>query len=349
MFWTASSLALRGDLATIFDPEALALAMQVAIPSDAGVVPWLYPPIFLLFLLPFALVPYIPSLLLWFAVPLRLLVGLLRRQLPRQVSPWLLLCFPGIAQCMVYGQNGLLSTLILGAGLSQLDRRPLLAGTILGLLSYKPQLCLLYIPILLVGGYWRSMLAMAASVAALMTLATLAFGFESWQLFYDNRALAADLLENGEALWPLMVTVYGAARLAGADGSAAMILQIAIGGLSLIAVCILWRSRAALPLKASGAVTAALLATPYAMNYDLATLILPIAWITADLARRDWLRGEKLLLGVIWTLPLWGFLLAAKVGVLPTPVILLLLLVAILRRASAPATEPQSARAAEQA
>jgi hypothetical protein len=51
-FWTAGSLGVRGDLATIFDPAALSQAMQAAIPSNAGPLPWLYLPTLLLLLLP---------------------------------------------------------------------------------------------------------------------------------------------------------------------------------------------------------------------------------------------------------------------------------------------------------
>jgi hypothetical protein len=39
--------------------------------------------------------------------------------------------FPGTAQCLLIGQNGILSTLIIGVGLSELERKPLLAGAIL--------------------------------------------------------------------------------------------------------------------------------------------------------------------------------------------------------------------------
>lgn len=333
LFWTASSLAQRGDLATIFDPLALTAATDQVIATDAGVLPWLYPPVFLLYVLPLALIPYVPSLLLWFAAPLRLLMTALRRQIPSQLSPWLILCFPGIAQCVVYGQNGILSTLFLACGLGMLDRRPILAGAVLGLLCYKPQLCILYIPILVFGGYWRSVMSMAA-VAIALTLVTIAvFGIESWQMFLQTLPLAGLILERGEALWPLMVTVYAAARQIGVGHFTALILQGTCALLAVIAVCFLWRRRAPLALKTGAAVTASTLATPYALNYDLAMLVLPIGWVVADLGRRNWLPGEKLLLGFVWTLPAWGWSVAEHTGLLVTPLFTAALLIAIIRRA----------------
>jgi alpha-1,2-mannosyltransferase len=54
---------------------------------------------------------------------------------------WLLVAvaFPAVLINIGHGQNGFLTAALLSAALVQLDRRPLLAGMLFGLLAYKPQ------------------------------------------------------------------------------------------------------------------------------------------------------------------------------------------------------------------
>ena len=58
---------------------------------------------------------------------------------------------PAVFINAVGGQNGTWTAALFGGGLSLLERRPLLAGGLLGLLSYKLQLGLL-IPVALLAG-----------------------------------------------------------------------------------------------------------------------------------------------------------------------------------------------------
>ena len=54
---------------------------------------------------------------------------------------WLLLAlaFPAVLINIGHGQNGFLTAALLGGALVVLDRRPLVAGILIGLLVYKPQ------------------------------------------------------------------------------------------------------------------------------------------------------------------------------------------------------------------
>ncbi|WP_029586365.1 glycosyltransferase 87 family protein [Bradyrhizobium sp. URHD0069] len=63
----------------------------------------------------------------------------------------------------VGGQNSTWTAALFGGGLSPLERRPLLAGGLLGLLIYKPQLGLL-IPVALAGRHWRASEGVAVSL-----------------------------------------------------------------------------------------------------------------------------------------------------------------------------------------
>ena len=81
------------------------------------------------------------------------------------------------------GHNGFLTAALLGAALIQLDRRPLLAGLLIGLLAYKPQFGLLIPLVLAASGRWRAFFAAAATVIVLALLVTLAFGVDVWTAF----------------------------------------------------------------------------------------------------------------------------------------------------------------------
>ena len=85
------------------------------------------------------------------------------------------------------GQNGFLSAALFGGTLILIERRQsILAGVLLGLLTYKPHLGLLFPIALVAAGQWR-VIVTAGIVASLMALASwLAFGGESWLAFLGN-------------------------------------------------------------------------------------------------------------------------------------------------------------------
>ena len=56
-----------------------------------------------------------------------------------------------------HGQNGFLTAALLGGALVVLDRRPILAGILIGLLVYKPQYGLMIPIVLAVSGRWRAL------------------------------------------------------------------------------------------------------------------------------------------------------------------------------------------------
>ena len=74
---------------------------------------------------------------------------------PRGSESWtallLAVAFPAVLVNLGHGQNGFLTAALLGGALAMLDRRPIVAGILFGLLAYKPQFGLM-IPLVLGGG-----------------------------------------------------------------------------------------------------------------------------------------------------------------------------------------------------
>jgi alpha-1,2-mannosyltransferase len=116
-------------------------------------------------------------------------------------------------------------------------------------------------------------------------------------------------------------------------------LAYAAQGAATIAVAAslvwLWRSAAAFALKAAALCLAAILATPYSLDYDMMVLAPAIAFLAADGIARGFLRYEKSALAALWLVPLVARAFA-QATLVPIGVIAMLALFALcLRRAAA--------------
>jgi hypothetical protein len=82
-------------------------------------------------------------------------------------------------------------------------------------------------------------------------------------------------------------------------------------------------------------VTATLLVQPYMIYYDLAWLVLPIAYLCVDRIRQGpWMLGESVVIACTWVLPMQGYLAVMKPAMGQWAVVVLpLLLVTVCRRA----------------
>jgi len=217
----------------------------------------------------------------------------------------LALAYPAVLINIGHGQNGFLTAALLGGALIVLDRRPVLAGILIGLLVYKPQFGLMIPLALVAGGYWRTFAAAAATVAVLTLVTTLAFGPEVWPAFKASTEFSRSVvLEQGQTGWQKIQSVFSWARMWGAPIRLAYALQgaltIAIG----VAIVRLWRSAAAPALKNAALCLAAILATPYSLDYDMMVLAPAIAFFAADGFRRGFGPFEKTALAALWLVPL---------------------------------------------
>jgi hypothetical protein len=266
-----------------------------------------------------------------------------------QGGMWLLLAlaYPAVFVNLGHGHNGFLTAALMGFALVQVDRRPVLAGILFGLLAYKPQFGLMIPLVLAATGRWRSFLAAGATVALLVIGATLAFGMESWRAFFAFAEYTrAIVLETGETGWHKIQSVFSWARMWGASVPLAYTVQgvatLAIGA----ALIWLWRSPASFALKAAALCLAAILATPYSLDYDLMVLAPAIAFLTIDGIERGFGPWEKSALAFLWIVPLIARNVA-MVTLIPLGVIaMLVMLVLVLRRAGlfAPHGNPVTVR-----
>jgi len=333
--WSAGRLALEGVAAQAYDPRLHALAQQAHWGmTDIPFYGWHYPPFFLLMAAALAVLPYGWALLVWMALTFPLYGAVMGKIAPFPLTTLLAIAYPAVAMNLIQGQNGFVNAALMGAGLLALDRRPVWSGFAFGLLAYKPQFGLLIPLVLAATGRWRVFAVAGGVVFVLIGAVTWAFGTDIWRAFFISTVFTREVvLEAGALRWDKLVSVFAALRLLGASVQVAYMAQ----GLLVVSVAVvlvwLWRKPVAMALKSAGLVTAALLVTPYALDYDLVILGLGIAWMVAHGLKHGFLAWEKSVLAVAWIMPLVSRLVAIGLHLPLALIVMVLLLGLILRRA----------------
>jgi hypothetical protein len=244
---------------------------------------WSYP----LFTLPvfwlLAQLPYFVALAVWTLGLWAAFAAITLSQIERPNRPYALLALLLAPACLinvVSGQNGFLSAALMLGGVICLDRRPIAAGILFGLLAFKPQLAFVLPFTLLVLGAWRVMAAAALTAIVLVVGSVALFGIEPWQRYFEvTGAYQVLLLQNFQGFYTtMMVSVFAGARTFGLSYSAAMAIQIAVALPVLVGACLAVRRTSDPCRRAFVLVSAAPLLTPYAFNYDLTALAAALIW-----------------------------------------------------------------------
>ncbi len=335
-FWSAARLALEGAPEAVFNLERIHAHQIAAVGAPVGVTAWHYPPTFLLAVMPLGWLPYPVALIRFLVLPVAAFWLVLKRLFGDAAVAASLLLFPGVALCLVSGQNGVMTAALLGAALLWLDDRPVRAGLLFGLLTYKPHLAALVFPALLVGGHWRALAAAAATAAAMALASVAVLGIGAWTAFLANLDFLARVLDSGAVPWVRMPTIYAAGRLLELDIASARLLQ-ALASLAMVAVvCAVWHRRAPLAWRGSVLVLALPLATPYCFDYDLVVLVMPIAWLLQSTLNEKAAPAELALLTLAWFSPALFWVIAMAGGPPLMPVVLAALMALVCRHAFGP-------------
>jgi len=295
---------------------------------------WHYPPFFFVIAFLVASIPYAFGLSIWLITSLAAYLATMRAILPRPETLLVALAFPAVFVNIGHGQNGFLTAALLGGALHWLDRKPWLAGILIGLLAYKPQFGVL-IPIALVADRrWHTIAAAVATVAALVAISLVTLGSGVWHAFIDSMTFTQTVvLEQGDTGWEKIQSVFSAVRMWGASVPAAYAIQTALALMLAASLAWLWQSDAAFELKAAALATASLLATPYVLDYDLVALAVAIAFFASHGLNRGFRNYEISLLAAAWIVPLLSRVIAGVTGIPLGLMVLLALYVFIVRRA----------------
>jgi arabinofuranan 3-O-arabinosyltransferase len=292
--YAAGTLALQGDAPAAYD-WGLHKQAEVAALGHAfgGYFGWHYPPTFLFVACLLALLPLVPATLAWLALTLPMYVWAIRSIVPSRAAVLLAVSFPGVIWNISVGQNGFLTAALVGGSLLLVERRPVVAGILLGLLTYKPQFGLLFPLALAFGGYWRVIGVATGTALVLAAASCLAFGADSWHAFVTwMPALSNAVFAEGRVRLDKLQTLLGLVRWLGGGMTLAWTLQGMLIVCCACAAAWTWHSSVRYEIKAATLATAALLATPYLFIYDLVVLAIPMAFLLQMGLRDGFLRYE---------------------------------------------------------
>jgi hypothetical protein len=332
--WAAGRLALAGHAAAAYDWPAHKIVEETAVGhAFDGYFGWHYPPTFLFAAAGLSLLSYATAYAVWVFGTFPVYLAAIRAIIGDRNGYLLAAAFPAVLSNFIVGQNGFLTAGLVGGALVFLERRPILAGVLLGLLTYKPHLGVLFPIALVASGHWRAFFT-AAIVAALMVAASwLAFGSDTWQAFFGNIGHTSHaFLSEGWADWSKLQTAFGLTRALGGSETLAWAMQAAVALAAAAAIAVLWRSRAAYDIKAAALGAGAMLATPYLYTYDLVVLAVPLAFLFRLGRARGFLPQEIASIGLACLLILIFPFVKAPVGFAAVVVVAAL----IARRALAP-------------
>ncbi len=313
--WVGGRLATVGDLRTLFDPIAYADHVRTLFGARLDMYTWGYPPHLLLLAVPLSHLPLVPAFLLWIVGTGAVFFFVLRQI---GLSPWQAVAVaasPAILDNALIGQNGaLLSGAALVGGLFLAERRPILAGLLLSLLTLKPQLGLLVPIYLLARGQWRPMVWAAGFGAALCTMSLFIFGVDAWIAYATVTApFMRGFLEApfGLSAHYMMIPPFVLMRALGVATTHAYAIQILVG---LVSAALVWHAA-----RRSGESRMALcltlclvpLTTPYAHSYDLVCTAVACALLITRTVQSA--TAARAVIALAWVFPGIALLLAHRI------------------------------------
>jgi glycosyl transferase family 87 len=271
-YWAAGVLTIQGHPAAAYDIAAHRAVEQSVLPQ-LGLIPFPYPPIFLFAVTPLGMLPMAWAFVVWTAVTIAIYLLGMRRI----ASPSIALANPAIVTNVLIGQNGFLISGIFAGGMSLLTTSPIVAGALLSLLSFKPQLMLLIPLALLAGREWKAFGAAMISAVGLWVCALAAFGPAVYVGFIHMLPRYAQFVEAAKWPWSELASVFAFARFFGVSQTAAFVAQALVACSATVMVCRLWWRRA--DGRAAALASAALLIPPYLFTYDALLLTVAFAWL----------------------------------------------------------------------
>jgi hypothetical protein len=314
-YWSAGHLVREHNIAPIFTRYGFLAQEHRLFDPDLPWHFWSYPPVMLFVVAPLGFLSYIPGLIVWSVLGVLALVPAARRFLPNPREAALLVVCPAAAINVGLGQNGAFTAVILLVGLSLWERRPILAGAVLGCLILKPQLALMLPIAVLAERRWTTMVAAGAVAGVLLLLSIPAFGLDAWRGFFGDSLQTQQLMltqGSGPFQW-MMPTVLMSGRLMGLPTTLAMTAQAIAAVAAVWAAWRGWRSGADFETRACLLMVATFVASPQAFNYDL----IPVACAGLVLWRRDQTAFGQGVALLLWGLPILMISLQAMDAVAP--------------------------------
>jgi len=316
-FWMYGREAFSADPGRFYDLDTYHAAVKQLLGPDSEYQPnWSYPPSIMLLAPPFGALPYVLALAIFTLAGIAAYFAVLLRRFGDWRLVGVVAISPAAIVCLNSGQFAYGLTALFVAIFWQLDRRPILAGVLIGVLSLKPQLGL-FLPVMLVAsGRWKTFGAAALTTLTLAALTALLFGVQPWIDYLHNGVPTQNLVLRDPLMLgaSVMPTVFMNLRQFGLSYETAMAIQLctAIVAAGAIFWAFRFRRDADPDLLFAFYFACCVFGLPYLLSYDTMPLTLGAAVLL--------LRGKLDVWGMRWALLVWWLpFLQMGMGVLKIP------------------------------
>lgn len=316
IFHTAARAWYDGKLAHIYDQvwlnEALKTAFSHGLYEALSYPAFHYPPTFLLFLVPFGALSFGASYALVQILSFSGLLYALKRFTGQTQKYWFyaasLLASPASSNNVMAGQNVFLIAALYVVGFALLDVQPLLAGAVIGLTSFKPQLALM-VPFAFLGARNGRAFAGAAASALFLALASvLVFGWGIWEqwfalMLHPRHDVAYTGIDWGR-MWD--DSVFTIATLLGASKAVANVMQACATLGAAASVYLAYRRPMAGELRFAVFLAASVVGSPHVSPYDMILLAAAATILVWNLLQEEFRPAALAIPLLAWLLPLMG-------------------------------------------
>jgi len=337
-FWMYGRAAASDQPWAWYDIDTYQRAIAAIVgPHYPGQI-WSYPPSLMLLTAPFGQIAYLPALAVWTVMGLAILLGVARWQGWNRQVLLATLVSPASFFGLISGQGTFLIVAALASIFFFSQRRPIVAGLLVAVLTLKPQIGFLFPFALAAAGRWRVFAVAALGAIAIAGATAAAFGMESWLAFFREGIPTQNLalIDRAGIVGPFCPTIFMNLHSAGLSYGFAMAVQVVFA--LFAAAALIWifrRHRGANPylLMTIFALCTAT-ALPYLLSYDT----LPATLGGLLLLQKGLLDAAgRVLVRFVYWLPLLqiGFGVLHLPGpALIAPVFLVILLLPVVRRSA---------------
>jgi hypothetical protein len=279
--WTGGRLLLDGRLESLYDPAVQVDLQRRELPASSGLFWFVSPPPAAFLYLPLAALPYAVSALLWTvltAACLTAAVLLARRLMAGRARdyPVMAIVFvasPAALQLVDAGQDSGLALLIIMVGLRLLlSGRDALAGCVLALGLFKPQLFVLVPLALLAQQRFRAFGAFLLTAMSLCAASLMVLGADVWRSWWA--AIGSPLYQSGVQVGQTWKMQSVSALLTALGTPPALAYGVLVMG-AVVLVLRVRRIRSDTPQVWALTLLTTVVCSPHVMSYDL-VILLPV-------------------------------------------------------------------------
>jgi len=352
-FWAGGLAAVNGKVAILTDIDTYNAWLHGMLGGDVGSryhYVFSYMPNVLPLLAPLGLMSYAAALYTFTAVSIALAAAMGWWVAGRDRFAGLLMALsPGLFATVFNGHPDMFLAALLVPGLLLMQRRPVVAGLLLGLATVKPQLGLLVALVMLISGNWRAVAAACVSASVLVGLSVFFFGIHPWIAYYSNIVphQLADLHQIYDKVFVYFIpTPFAIFTWLGLPFAWVEALQFACALAAAAAAVYVWLKSDDEALRALVVVLATALCLGYFNNYDLTMLALAqVAFLYRSPLSAELSRPLHVVLWIVAAVSPVMAVLGAPLGALGLAWCLVALVMAVRQRPSVEVAEVASGHA----